>query len=130
MTNDYDNDRNMTMTKKGQVMILSVLALGGTMLGATTIAGLLMVYQLRSTSDVANSAKAIFAADAGMEWMLYQFVKPSSTDAQPIFSNGASFQVTCSDSSSRAVDCRNRSAVTFRSVGRSSNSYRALELSF
>lgn len=118
------------MTKKGQVMILSILAIGGTILGATTIAGLLMVYQLRSTSDVANSAKAIFAADTGIDWMLYQFSKPSSTDPAPAFSNGASFTATCYDSSSRIVDCRNASAVTFRSVGRSGTSYRALELNF
>ncbi len=117
-------------SEKGQVMILSVLALGGTILGATTIAGLLMVYQLRSTSDVANSAKAIFAADAGIDWMLYQFSKPSSTDTQPVFSNGASFTATCSDSSSHVVDCRNPSAFTFRSVGQSGSSYRALQLNF
>jgi|SRR3989344_894756 len=120
----------MTTTKKGQVMILSVLALGGTILGATTIAGLLMVYQLRSTSDVANSAKAIFAADTGIDWMMYQFAKPDSTDSGPMFSNGASFTATCYDSFSNAVDCRDPSAVTFHSVGRSGNSYRALELNF
>lgn len=120
----------MTMTKKGQVMILSVLALGGTILGATTIAGLLMVYQLRSTSDIANSAKAIFAADTGIDWMLYQFSKPSSTDPQPAFSNGASVTAICYDSSSSVVDCRGSSAATFRSIGRSGSSYRALELNF
>ena len=48
-------------------MILTVLALGGAVLGATTVAGLLMLYQLRQTSDMANSARAIFAADAGTE---------------------------------------------------------------
>lgn len=111
-------------------MILSVLALGGTILGATTIAGLLMVYQLRSTSDVANSAKAIFAADAGIDWMLYQFANPGSADTKPAFSNGASFTATCYNSFSNAIDCQDQSAVTFRSVGRSGASYRALELNF
>ena len=46
-------------------MLLAVLTLGATMLGATTIAGLLMVYQIRQTTDFENSAKAVFAADAG-----------------------------------------------------------------
>lgn len=112
------------------MMILSVLVLGGTILGATVIAGLLMVYQLRATSDAANSAKAIFAADTGIEWMLYQFAKPSSTDPEPALSNGASFTATCYNSSSSAVDCRDPSVVTFRSVGKAGSSYRALQLNF
>lgn len=57
----------------GQVMVLTVLALGGTLLGLTGIAGLLMVYQIRQATDLANSSKAIFAADAGIEWALYDF---------------------------------------------------------
>lgn len=115
------------MIKKGQVMILTVLALGGTILGATTIAGLLMLYQLRSTSDVADSAKAIFAADTGIDWSLYKFAYPSSTDSAPVFSNGASFTAECYDSSFNVVDCRNPSSTVFRSFGQSGNSYRAFE---
>ncbi len=34
-------------------MILAVLALGGTMLGATAIAGFLMLYQIRQSTDFA-----------------------------------------------------------------------------
>lgn len=111
-------------------MLLTVLALGGTIIGATTIAGLLMVYQLRATSDAANSAKAIFAADTGIDWMLYQFSKPTSTEPAPTLSNGAIFTATCYDSSSKVIDCRDPSVITFRSVGRSGSSYRAFELSF
>ena len=61
--------------KSGQVMLITVVALSGTLLGATTIAGLLMLYQLRQASDIANSAKAIMAADAGLEWRIYKFLK-------------------------------------------------------
>ncbi len=109
-------------------MILSVLTLGGTILGATTIAGLLMLYQLRATSDTANSTKAIFAADAGADWGVYQFLHPLSSDPAPKFSNGASFTVTCYDSSAATIDCRDPSAVVIRSAGRSGNAYRALEV--
>ncbi|MDO8430221.1 MAG: hypothetical protein Q7S73_02540 [bacterium] len=59
----------------GQVMLITVLALSGTILGATTIAGLLMLYQIRQATDVVNSTKAIFAADSGFEWRLYKFYK-------------------------------------------------------
>ncbi len=61
----------MSMIQKnkesGQVMILSVVMLGGILLSAASIAGLLMVYQIRASNDAVNSAKAVFAADAGVE---------------------------------------------------------------
>ena len=60
---------------KGQVMLITVLALSGTILGATTIAGLLTLYQIRQTTDFINSTKAIYAADSGLEWRLYKFFK-------------------------------------------------------
>jgi hypothetical protein len=57
----------------GQVMVLTVLSLGGTLLGVTAIAGLLMLFQIRQATDLGNSAKAIFAADTGIEWALFDF---------------------------------------------------------
>lgn len=60
--------RNM---RSGQAMLIAVLSLGGAILGATTVAGFLMLYQIRATTDTENSAKAIFAADAGTEWVLF-----------------------------------------------------------
>lgn len=75
-------------------MILAVLALGGAILGATTIAGLLMTYQIRQTTDAANSAKAIFAADMGLECGLYNRFKGGSCPLVGILSNGATYEVT------------------------------------
>ena len=120
----------------GQVMILTVLALGGTILGATTIAGLLMLYQLRQTSDLASSAKAITAADAGIEWSFYNlFCKEASKDPCPMppldtFSNGASVKVTCYDSAGQDADCAGDSVRTIRSIGTSGNASRAFEANF
>lgn len=62
----YNTDK-----KSGQVLLMSVMMLGGILLSATAIAGLLMQYQIRQTNDAANSAKALFAADAGLEWESY-----------------------------------------------------------
>lgn len=56
-------------------MLITVLVLSGTILGATTIAGLLTLYQIRQTTDFINSTKAIYAADSGLEWRLYKFFK-------------------------------------------------------
>lgn len=60
-----------TSKKSGQILLMSVMMLGGILLSATAIAGLLMKYQIRQTNDAANSAKALFAADAGLELESY-----------------------------------------------------------
>ena len=51
----------------GQVIILVVVTLGGMLLSAASMSGILLLYQIRNTNDAVNSAKAIFAADAGIE---------------------------------------------------------------
>ena len=53
-------------------MLLTVLIVSGTILGATTIAGFLMLYQLRQATNFGQSVQALFAADTGLEWKLYQ----------------------------------------------------------
>jgi len=101
-------------------MLLTVLVLGGTILGATTIAGLLMIFQIRQATDLANSAKAVFAADAGLEYGLYRFFQdpnyPTSYPQPFPLSNGAEFTETTTGSS------------TIKSIGKSANSQRAFLL--
>lgn len=53
-------------------MLLTVLIVSGTIVGATTIAGVLMLYQLRQATNFGQSLQALFAADTGLEWKLYQ----------------------------------------------------------
>ncbi len=57
-------------------MLISVIILGGILLSAAGIAGLLTIYQIRAANDVVNSAKAIFAADAGIEAVSWCSFKP------------------------------------------------------
>lgn len=127
--------------RSGQVMIITILVLGGAILSATTIAGLLMLYQIRQTTDIANSGKAIYAADAGIEWSLYNWFctisgKGVCDVSKPSFSNRANFEVTAlctAFNGEPLVPCLPTSdpfAVTFRSVGTAGNSTRALGLSF
>ena len=66
-------------------MILAVLMLGGAILGVTAIAGLLMLYQIRQSTDFRNSATSIFAADTGVEWAFYNFFQ--SAEPMPTFAN-------------------------------------------
>lgn len=56
-------------------MLMTVLIISGTILGATTIAGLLTLYQLRQSANVSDSAKAIYAADTGIEYELFRIFK-------------------------------------------------------
>ena len=117
--------------RSGQAMILTALTLGGVILVATTIAGLLTVYQLRQANDLANSAKAIFAADTGVEWGLYQFFNPTGPELQPTMTNGATFTTKCYDSSSNQLaDCTDVNTVDIRSLGTSLGVSRAFELTF
>lgn len=135
----------------GQVMILTVLALGGAILGATTIAGLLMLYQIRQATDLANSGKAIYAADAGLEWTLYNWFCGNDPVNKPIcpapdqaswsaktltLGNGAKAIVTqyCfGESGAPMPNCTgvsSASSTTFKSLGSSGNSSRAFGLTF
>ncbi len=113
-------------------MILTVLTIGGTILGATTIAGFLMLYQIRQATDFANSGKAIFAADTGIECAFYQMFKGDTQcpSVSPL-SNGATFTASCYDASGHEISCNQSSTVaSIRSVGTSANSSRAFEASF
>lgn len=113
-------------------MLITVLALSGTILGATAIAGLLMLYQLRQSNDVINSNKAIFAADSGLEWRLYKFFKADNQTCKecpdggacpgPSFENGASFQAACDSAGGAAT------TTTVKSTGTSGNASRALQI--
>ena len=116
-------------------MLVTVLAMSGTLLGATAIAGYLMLNQIRQTTDTMNSTKAIFAADTGLEWRLYKFFKTDGQKCEdcpaggqcpaPDMTNGATFQATCT---SQIVDLTE--TVSIQSKGISLRNARAFELTF
>lgn len=74
----------------GQAVLISVIIMGSILLSVTTIAGYLTMQKIKIAGNATNSMKALYAADAGLEFELYKHLHPSSTDADPIFSNGAS----------------------------------------
>lgn len=98
-------------------MLLTTVVIGGLLLTASAIAGLLMLYQLRQTTDVTNSTKAIFAADTGIEYELYRMFKENPNYLKPAMTNGAGFDTTVYGTS------------TIKSIGNSKNSSRAFEIS-
>lgn len=99
-------------------MILTVLVLSGTVLAVTTVAGVLMIYQIRQTGNVTDSARAIFAADTGLEWERYKKFK-NPDYPKPIFENQTDVETSITD---------NGNAI--KSIGISGNVRRAFELRF
>jgi hypothetical protein len=119
------------LAQRGQAMLLAVLTLGATMLGVTTVAGLLMLYQIRQATTFRNSAQSVFAADAGAEWALYGYFQGVSVQ-QPMFSNGAALlPVVCYDASGTAEpSCTATSSLYAISKGSSGNTERAFLATF
>jgi len=111
--------------KKGQVMLITVMTLSGTILGATTIAGLLMLYQIRQSTDIINSSKAIYAADAGIEYELYRFFKDDTYETEGILDNGATFETSVTET--LGDDGVTIESVIIKSTGKSNKIARAFE---
>lgn len=116
----------------GQTMLLVVLAVGGTILGATTIGGLLLNYQIRQSTEIVNSTKAIFAANAGFDLALKVFATTDNSIAFPAtlnLANGASADIRCYESDFQTlISCAEDAATWIRSVGTFGKISRALEL--
>jgi hypothetical protein len=115
--------------REGQIMMITVVVLGTTLLSATVVAGLLLILQIREGGNLASSARAFYAADAGIEWGLYAFTK-GTTLTTPVFTNGAQSSVTCYDAANAVTDCNTSSTKAIRAVGSSGNASRALEAAF
>ncbi len=79
---------------------MTVIMIGGMLFMATTVAGLLMFYQIQSSTSFEESTKAFYAADAGLEAAIYYYFYDFAGDgcypnpcnvppsALPDFSNG------------------------------------------
>lgn len=123
------------MNNRGQVMLLTVLILSGTLLGATTIAGLLMLYQIRQSADIANSTRAIYAADSGLEKRIYEFLNEGS-DVDTCsgvrsyaLTNGAVVQASCVAKVKPAtIEEEGLETIIIKSSGEARKNFRALEV--
>lgn len=122
--------------REGQVMFLTVVVLGAIISSVTVIAGLLVSLQIRRSADVAASTRAIFAADAGVECMLFEIFKSgkNGTEAQlscnndSVMTNGANFEVENSPNNSLVGGVDTGVPRWFRSTGQFSNSVRSVEI--
>jgi len=105
-------------------MLVTVMMLSAAILSATTLVALLVRFQLRQASDIKASTQAIFAADSGIECVLYEKFKgtPDYTKCgdggEVALGNGVIYTVIVSPGGD-----------VFKSVGRSGRATRAFEIS-
>lgn len=119
--------------RSGQALLMTVVAIGAAMLATSVIAGLLMSYQIRGSTDIGNSQHAIAAADAGLECQMYDEFNGGTVSCSGIaFSNSAKVvNVTCTDSTDATVACSATSTVSnIYSSGNYKGAERTLEVSF
>ena len=57
---------------RGQVMLMSVLLICGAILAVSALASSLVLQQLKKSTAAGESARAVFAADAGVERALWE----------------------------------------------------------
>jgi len=113
--------------QKGQTMLVTVMILSSAILGATVLASLLVLFQLRQASDAKLSTQAIFAADSGIECILFEKIGKTfdygkcgaSPAAKVNLDNGAFYVI---------VDLGGGDS--FKAVGRAGRTTRAFEISF
>lgn len=130
------------MKRDGQVIILTILIIGGTLLSASSLAGLLMLYQIRQATDLGNSGKAIMAADSGVEWAMYErfnpgqsgfFKKEKDQSGNEVWkaslSNGSEAEVKCFKDA-ETKPCDDPDVNIIRSWGSANNTTRSFRLSF
>ena len=106
-------------------MLLTAMMVSAMVIAATSLAGLITLYQLRQITDVKNSGKAIFAADAGVECLSYKYVKESGNVA---INCGETTKFTLSSNNGAYFTASSTGAGTYISIGTSGRSSRAFEI--
>lgn len=102
-------------------MILTITIVVGALVGATAVAGSMMVRQIRQSTQSIDSTRAIFAAETGIEAALYKQFKNSdyTIPTLPLGKSKAEFKV---------VVTKDSGGLKIKSVGKSKTSVRALEV--
>lgn len=106
-------------------MLLAVLLIGSGILAMTAISGYLTLQRVRMSSDIVNSTKAIFAADAGIECELYNYFKSASVSCDKL-----SFEDNKVKIKTSIVADASSTPQYIKSVGSAARAYRAFIMGF
>lgn len=71
---------------KGQIMLIIILTISSIFVIGAAIS-LTITQQLRRVGALLNSVKAFYAADAGVEWQFFKFLRDSSAPAPELTNN-------------------------------------------
>ena len=104
--------------ESGIALLLTVIILSIVTLVSVFIVNIIS-NELKLASDINDSKKAIYAADSGIEWQLYQIRHESV--ASPVMSNGATVSVTVTG---------NSPSFNIKSLGSFNTVKRQFEISF
>ena len=120
--------------QKGQVILLTLLFIGSSILIFSTIAGYMMIQRIRASSDTMDSTKAIFAADSGVECMLFKYASTtenrSNLNCNTASSGFLSFDDNFVSAYTEIASSSVGSSSYIKSVGTSNRSKRAFYLGF
>ena len=104
--------------QKGVMIIFTSIILGIILSIALALAAI-FIPKIRLITEVKNSVGALYAAESGLEWCLYNNqVAPIPTPPPPVMANGAIYQLTPSSCSGS----------TIKSVGNFKGVVRALQI--
>lgn len=106
-------------SQQGITLLLTVIISSIVLLVSGLIVNIVVVQQ-KLASDISDSTIAIYAADSGIEWQLYQLLKGASVPL-PVMSNGATISTSVTGSMPN---------VTIKSLGSYGLNKRQFEISF
>jgi|GEM_PF-1202596 len=140
----HDGHVGQVATRSGQIMLIVSIMIGVLTLSVSTIAGLLMFFELQGSNDAASSAMAVFAADSGIEASLYCYYHGGDIfskieqerickEGKTFSNNGASYssEIWCVGSDTKTeISCSNSENVygfRVKSIGNAQKTERILE---
>ena len=109
---------NLQYRPSGQIFLMSILVLGAVMTSALFLMSI-FIKDFRQSIETSESVKAFYAADAAMEWQIYNSLNDPNID-EPVMNNGTSFI------SENTFDTSNN----IKTVGTSKRVNRGLEVNF
>lgn len=77
--------------QSGQIFLMSILVLSGVMASALFLMSI-FIKDFRQSIETSESVKAFYAADAGMEWEIYNSLNPESNEERPEMNNETRFE--------------------------------------
>jgi hypothetical protein len=75
----------------GQIFLMSILILSGIMASALFLMSI-FIKDFRQSIETSESVRAFYAADAGMEWQIYNSLNPGDPEEKPVMANNTHFE--------------------------------------